>query len=756
MTQHGVCSERRLRSQVPKTIALMAVFGGVILVAGAVAAPPLTSNQDSSGNSTNPFDLKINPGPHRELTRQPTAQVSLETQGSRSSTAKLQNTGVLSQKNPSAQKVATPSGAPVDLKTTTLVPHNTTTSSLNSNRPTVPAFPQVNNTSTITNPPPVGQPNELLEDTQHPAMALPTKSVEIPNQVSHGEMGRYLWPYRVRASEVAEEEPIDLVDPRQMFAASSTGSQVDSLNNAAAMADGFQMWWEPELMQPIGFTEQSLQVNVAALTQAALASSPHIQSLLTRPHIRRSDVVIADSEFDPTVYLEGRFTDTNEPVGSELTTGDNSDRFRDKTLDADGGIRKKTRRGGELELAQRGGFQSNNSTFLDPNPQGTTRLEFNFTQPLMRDRGEAVNNIHILLAQLNVQINNAEIRNDLENHLVEVTRAYWDLYMARAQWLQRKRLLAEAARLNQILEARENVDSHQRQILRARAALATRKSDLVRLTTRIRDIQSRLRLLTGSPQLTNAGPLELTPQDKPMAYPIAVSTRQSVITALDNRPDLAKAIRRIQVVSARVGVARNQVLPRLDLILGTYVSGLDSRRDTFGAWKNQFSDGRPTYWAGLAYEIPVGNRASRARLNRNRWELTQVVHDFQQTTELAFTEVEVAVRETKTAYHLMVAKSQAIGAAAHEVEFLRQRWELLPDPNESAVLLIEDLLDAQERLADEEQAFVEAQVAYAISWIQLRKATGVLLRFDDGGVDSNNTPLGTTPVENVDLTGAMP
>ena len=46
------------------------------------------------------------------------------------------------------------------------------------------------------------------------------------------------------------------------------------------------------------------------------------------------------------------------------------------------------------------------------------------------------------------------------------------------------------------------------------------------------------------------------------------------------------------------------------------------------------------------------------------------------------------------------------------------------------MLLIENLLDAQERLADEERGFVLAQMAYAMSWVQLRQAMGVLLRFE--------------------------
>jgi outer membrane protein TolC len=161
------------------------------------------------------------------------------------------------------------------------------------------------------------------------------------------------------------------------------------------------------------------------------------------------------------------------------------------------------------------------------------------------------------------------------------------------------------------------------------------------------------------------------------------------------------------------------------------VAGLEDKTDVFGAWANQFSEGSPSYAAGLRFDIPLGNRASQARLTRSRWELSRSLLEFQQTTEIAFTEVEVAVREVQSTFDETVAKKQAIDAAGREVDYLRQRWELLPDPNESAVLLIENLLDAQERLADEERAFVTAQVAYAMSWVQLRKSMGMLLRLED-------------------------
>ncbi len=493
----------------------------------------------------------------------------------------------------------------------------------------------------------------------------------------------------------------------------------------------FSMWWEAGVQSPLGLAVESIAVDVGELTQTALTQSPFIRGILTEPQIRQNEFVIENAAFDSMAFIEGKFAGTNDPVGSALTTGDNSDRFRDDTLTSAAGLRKRSSSGGALEIAQRGGFQANNSTFLIPNPQGTTRLEINFTQPLMRDRGRAFNQTRIVLAQIDLQLASAEVRYDLQDHLIEVTRGYWTLYQARAELLQRRRLYERAAELRSVLRARRGVDSHQRQILRAEAALAARQSELIRIETRIHNAQAKLRTLTGDPRLRQTSMWELLPQELPLAEPIALSRRDATVTALDNRPDISESIRKIQATSTRVGAARNQVLPRLDLILHSHIAGLDADRNTFGAFGNQFADGGPSYAAGLLYESPIGNRAAQARLARNRWELTRAMHEFEQTTEEAFTEVEVAVRESHTSFAEMVSKKQSIDAATREVDYLEQRWQLLPDPNDSAVLLIEDFLDAQERLADEERAFVTAQVGYAMSWVQLRKSMGVLLRVDD-------------------------
>ena len=101
---------------------------------------------------------------------------------------------------------------------------------------------------------------------------------------------------------------------------------------------------------------------------------------------------------------------------------------------------------------------------------------------------------------------------------------------------------------------------------------------------------------------------------------------------------------------------------------------------------------------------------------------------FSLTVEEALTSVEIAVREVETSYREMVAKHQAMYAAQREADYLNDRWKVLPNVNDSAAQLLENLLDAQERVADEEQAMVGAQINYATTMIKLKAEMGTLLR----------------------------
>lgn len=490
----------------------------------------------------------------------------------------------------------------------------------------------------------------------------------------------------------------------------------------------FVPWWDAEVRRPLGREGDPLSVDIAALCEGALRHSSFVHVVTLEPEIIQSEVVAEASQFDWRVFLETKYNDVNEPIGNTLTTGTNADRYRNQVWSLESGLRRRNVLGGETQLFQRFGTQEDNSRFLVPNPQSTTRLELQYTQPILNGAGRLYNESRILLAQLRLDQSSGQVAQELEGHLVKVTEAYWELYRTRAEFYQRRKLFELAVGILSNLESRRAVDAVERQVFRARTAVANRRSELVRAETRIRNWQSQLRLLVNDPVLVHATGLELTPTDSPTLERMSVSMSDSLHEALVSRPDIAQAILRVRAAAVELGVAQQEILPKLDFVASSYVAGLAGESSTRRAFGDQFSRGRPTYSLGLQFEIPVGNHAAQARAARRAREMQRAISQFRLTVEEALTSVEIAVREVETSYREVAARIHAMRAAQAEANYLNDRWRILPGVNDSAAQLLENLLDAQERVAEEEGAMARAQIDYVLSVVQLKSELGTLLR----------------------------
>ncbi len=439
-----------------------------------------------------------------------------------------------------------------------------------------------------------------------------------------------------------------------------------------------------------------------------LRFSPHIKSFEVDPAIQRTFLAEEAAAFDWRSFMEQRYDNTNDPVGNDLTTGNANTRFIQEEWLGRSGLRRRNRVGGEFEISQRFGYLDNNSRFLNPPQQGNSRLELNYTQPLLNGAGRAVNESLIVLADVNFHAAGDEFVAQLQDHLLQVTETYWELYRARAEFFQRQRLLQSAKMILANLAGRTEVDVLDRQVLRAKSAVANRQSEIVRAKTSIRNAESRLRLLVNDPALLQSSWLEMTPVDVPMVGDLPMTAADGIATALANRPDISQAIRELRASSVKLGVSRNQLLPQLDLLLNTYVAGLQGDAEVLQAFVNQYSDGRPGFTVGLQFEMPLGRRAPKAQFERRNLEMSRALSQFRATVETGLTEVEIALREVATTHNEMQARYQAMLASYNETQFLVDRWETLPGIDDSSTLLLEDLLDSQERSAGEEAAFVRA------------------------------------------------
>lgn len=486
----------------------------------------------------------------------------------------------------------------------------------------------------------------------------------------------------------------------------------------------YQPWWSPGTLAPMWPSARAVACSVDSLILRSLDSAPQVLAIRAVSPIESTRIVEADADFDWIAFLETRYEDNSDPIGDLLTTGASIGRFRDHVVSNSGGLRRRLRSGADVEVSQQSGYRDNNSQFLTPSPQGTARLTLSLTQPLLRGAGEGYNAARTVIATIDADIAGDELRSQLQSHLADVHNAYWSLYRARAVHLQRRRAYDSVAALVRILESRSDLDATGGQLVRARSEQATRLSELYSSEASIQDIESRLRTLIGSAGLPPGTTVELVPRDRPAQQSQQIPLQSSLHAALQHRADILQSYRRVRLAGIRAGVAKKDLLPRLDLVLGTYVAGLDGNSTSYRAYENQFNQGEPGFSVGMVFEVPLGGRAARARHNREVYELRRAVHEFQATIERALSEVEIASRAVTANYHAMLARYQAMTSSEQETELLMRRWQLVPQGELTGARILEQLLESQSRRAASEAAFIEAQIRYTVSLTSLKLATG--------------------------------
>ena len=490
---------------------------------------------------------------------------------------------------------------------------------------------------------------------------------------------------------------------------------------------------------------QELPVVLEPMVFQSLHHSPQVQVIQLAPAIAEKSIMQEQAAFDWTTFADSKYVSLNDPVGNTLTTGGPL-RFHNQNWIGNAGVRKLTENGGRAELIQQLGYQDSNSLYFTPRPQGNTRLEMRFTQPLLNGAGRLQNTSLIAIAKIDSRTAMDEVSIQLQDHLLELTRSHWNLYRARCLYVQRMRLLVRADGILETLVARHQVDTLYQQTLRARVAVGSRQALVERTAADILNAESRVKFLVNDPDFRGVSNLELIPRDMPRSDYAPLSKEECLRIAVDYRPEIARASKVVESASVRLGVAENEVKPKLDLVLSTYVAGLAGDSNISEAYQNQFSRGGPGFTGGLVFEVPLGNRAAKAYRDQRQLELSRAVFALQSAVDLGRTETEIAVQEIEAAYQQLQTSQKTMLAAEKEVDYLTDRWHHLAGTAQTTSLLLEDLLDSQQRLAEQEEAFVTAQVNYVLAHCELQRSMGTLLSMSQSG-----TPGGSAAPEMEEL-----
>ncbi|MFP4104724.1 MAG: TolC family protein [Phycisphaerae bacterium] len=432
------------------------------------------------------------------------------------------------------------------------------------------------------------------------------------------------------------------------------------------------------------------------------------------PAIARQDMIRAASAFDVLLNAGFSYTNTNRQPNSVI--GGESE-----TREFNVGLSQRLVTGTTWSLAwtqtrtwDGGGFSLLNTAY-EP------EVSLSVTQPLLRNAWPEFNLAELRIARLNRDISEQQFRQQVEDTINEVVNVYWQLIQARRDLAIQKRLLQLTETTFERVKARKEVDVTDVEIGQTKAALEGRRATMVRVVKRIFDLEDRVKRLLADPTLNVTSNVEIVPTTDLTQTLVSFDQGDQLLTALKYNPQLEQLRTAIAIAGVNVEVAKNQLLPQLDLTVTGGYQGLGSSRQR--GYENLGSLDYFSSSIALSFEYPIGNRLREAELRRARLERLRAITELQSAADEVAIAVKERLREIQAAWQEYQAQKLAAAAAQMQVTALQEREEnvakLTPE-------FLQVKLAAQETLAAAERAVIQSLVAYNVAIVDLRRVTGTV------------------------------
>lgn len=395
--------------------------------------------------------------------------------------------------------------------------------------------------------------------------------------------------------------------------------------------------------------------------------------------------------------------------------------------------------GGNFSLGLTGYKSDTTAGFQIMNPTYGNTLRFNFTQPLLKGFGFNVSRREIIVARNNLDISVNQFQSVLMDTIYKVQEAYWNLvysiedYKVKQQSLQLARdLLAKNKKEVEVGKLAPI------EILNAETVVASREADILQaeaLTRRNEDVLRDLLYLTEEGEM---GTERIVPSDKPSFIRKDISLDDALKEALEKRPELRMKKINIETNELNMGVAKNQMLPGLDLQFSYWSPGLAGDRliypdgDPFQAAIGK-EEGSPAdsirdafkllydnWTIGLTLSIPLSSFTSRADYVRAKMELEKSQLELENIEKQIFLDVKNAVRDIET----NAKRFQAYRLAR---ELAEERLEAEVKKLNVGLTTNYFVLQYQEGLARERSLELKSLIDYNLAWARLEQAVGASL-----------------------------
>jgi len=372
---------------------------------------------------------------------------------------------------------------------------------------------------------------------------------------------------------------------------------------------------------------------------------------------------------------------------------------------------------------------STNSTFNFLNPSTSTTLEFNVTQPLLRNRGLFPNRAPILIAQRNLKQAHASFLADVNNIILQIVSSYWNVVLARDNLSVQQKSLDEAQKSYDhdkkalSLGALPPLD-----IYRSESQVASRRVGVIQAEYSVKQAEDQFRQDIGADLVPaiRALDLDMTDQPQPVGELPTMDIPTALARAIANRPELEAAHQQLAADELSIRLAHNNLKPDLELsgfYWGNGLNGFEAGVVNTGigtSLSQSFRFTFPAYGATLSLALPIKNHGAEANLADSLVSRRRDQYQERGTNQNISLEVTNAVHALEATKLGMEAAKVAVDLARDTLHADERKYELGAEP-------VFFVLDAQTQLAQAELNLIQSEVNFQLAVTQVDHATGDLL-----------------------------
>ena len=434
----------------------------------------------------------------------------------------------------------------------------------------------------------------------------------------------------------------------------------------------------------------------------------------------------AEGRFQPSIRARVEGSRVNEPPNAFFGPGLAAPTRRD-TLDLSLRLTKPLRTGGELSM----GIEPPLAYLYFPNgvdpgefnPAWSSAYVFRFRHPLLRGAGKNVATAPIQIAQTRTGQSHWAVRQQLNGLIRSVIEAYWNLYAAYVEQQTLEAVIPmaeESVRIEKLrFQAEQTIYAD---VARAEYQLENLRMNAVRARAEIRRRTLQLKQLVGGARRME--PL-LFPRDIPLQTPPDPDAQHLVLTALQQRPELNQLRDVVRQREVELTVARNRVLPQMDLLADYRSNGLQERFDTSLAQTQRFD--YTTWTLGLRMDVPLGNLTARSRRHAAEVRLARDRRRLQAQEEVVTFEILRLHSDLRAAWERFRIASRQAASAQQWLRLTRIRYENPPPRNSDRNWMLVELADFQRAMTawvDAVRTSGEAIARYNVLQARIDEAAG--------------------------------